>query len=123
MKHLLFVCSLLLSTGLFAQKATAPVTYTGRIGISTIEFNHGVGMDGSTAKITTGSSTATYNHCSEEEKPKVQKLCLYDSKKGYDYKRNIKIKLPFGAKNTPKSITGTYYVNGEAVNFKLIKCN
>ena len=120
MKTTILLLFISISTGVLAQK-TQQSTYTGKFEISTIEFNHGNALEGSTAKITTGNTTAIYNYCSEEENPKVQKLCLYDSKKGYDYKKNIKIKLPFGAKNTPKAITGTYYVNGQPVNFRLVK--
>jgi hypothetical protein len=120
MKAAFLVLFISISTGLSAQKTQKNI-YIGKIGISTVEFTPGNALEGSTAKIITGNSTATYNYCSEEENPKVQKLCLYDSKKGYDYKKNIKIKLPFGAKIAPKAISGTYYVNGQPVNFRLVK--
>jgi hypothetical protein len=121
MKNLLFICSLLLSTVLFAQKSTEQTTYTGKIGISKIEFYHAWDPGESTAKITTGKSIAAFSNCAEDVKPKVQKLCLFDSKEGFNVKRNIKINLQSGAKKLPKTITGTYFVNGEPVNFKLVK--
>ena len=120
MKSLILLSSILFSTTLFAQESK-PVIYKGKIGLSTIVFNHDVVNGSSTAELTTGRSKTTYNYCSEDDRPKVQKLCLFDSKKGYDVKKNMKINLPFGAKKTPKTITGTYFVNGAPVKFNLVR--
>jgi hypothetical protein len=121
MKNLLLVCLLILSTKLIAQKTARQITYTGKIGISQIEFYYATEHGGSTAKMITGKTTADFSNCAEDENPKVQKLCLYDSKAGYNVKRNIKINLPSGARKLPKTVTGTYTINGEPVNFRLVR--
>lgn len=92
------------------------------MGISKIIFYHADGYPGgSSAKVTTGKTENIYSYCSEDEAPKVQKLCWFSKKKGFDYKRNIKINLPSTTTKPPKIITGTYFVNGAPVNFKLVR--
>jgi hypothetical protein len=120
MKRFLLLCSLFFSAALFAQTAKT-TTYTGKVGLSTIEFNHVPFPLGSTAKISTSRSTDTYTNCSEDENPKVQKLCFFDSKKGFDYKKHLKLNLPASAKKLPDTITGTYTINGLPVKFSLKK--
>lgn len=122
MKSVLFISVILLSTTTFAQKAFDQITYTGKIGLSKIVFYHADGYNGgSTAKIITEKTEEIYNYCSEDENPKVQKLCLYNTKNGYNYKKNIKINLPANSARPPKIITGIFIVNGEPVNFRLVR--
>jgi hypothetical protein len=121
LKSQFVVLLVLISTSLLAQSETKQTTYTGKLGLSTIEFNHAVFPVGGTAKITTGKNIDIFSNCSEEENPKVQKLCLYDKKAGYNTRKNIKINLPSSAKKLPKTITGTYLVNGEPVKFTLVR--
>jgi hypothetical protein len=124
MKSIFLSFALLFSIATFSQKAFDQIVYTGKVGDSKIVFYHADGFPGgSTATITTGKTTSLYSYCSEEELPKVQKLCWFSKKKGFDYKRNIKINLAAATTKPPKTITGTYFVNGAPVNFKLVRKN
>ena len=120
MKNLLLISSLLCSVVVFAQKETV-VKYKGKVGLSTIEFQHRPFPLGSTATITTGKSSELYNNCAEDPNSKVHKLCWYSEKDGYNYKKNIKVNLNSAAKKTPGTVTGTYTINGEPVKFKLTR--